>query len=385
MPTEPPPVSPGSHPRRRRRCALERPGAALLGAALLAGCYSSHVDEAASRWIDDGLSDADRVSFPGHDRAAGRVIPFLRGFSQDHPSGHWNAGRTTSALGDVYVACVWGDPACPLDSFGRIAWEGLLGEPVLAHLPMDDDFSHWLRLWVLRAPPDRRGHLPRDAEGVLRVAEGAATRLEAAWVEEGQAVVHLLPVLRGTRVEHEGEAMPDGLDVIAAVPRRTGWHDGRRVELLDFTFLEGAFAGAMPTNAIHVLARLCTSDDAPAFCRSPGAPATWLVSESSLGQDLTGDGDTEDTNNVIDALPCAPGARRTYSPLAVLYEVTVRPGARVALVDTYRDDRRSDVASTLALERAVADGLLAEPAPAGIILDCPTPVPRGFTPGACAR
>jgi hypothetical protein len=195
-------------------------------------------------------------------------------------------------------------------------------------------------------------------------------------------VVHFPLVLDGTILENNGAPLlHDPSRTSMFTETRQAWHEGRLVNLIDFSRSEGVFPEAddsesrslMPFAEVFELLRPCAEPD-PERCED------LAVSEPRLGRDLTGDGDVHDTNDVFAALPCdvARTAERPYSPLGELREVVVDPS--IDLIDRSGDEARSDVRSIAELP-APGDGL--EQDSARRFEDLPAQVAQDHVPYPC--
>jgi len=368
-------------------------------------------DRADLGYIDDQLSPADRVHWPGLDRAGRREIPFLTGFANGRPAGYWFLGLAGPETADVFFVCQDGDGACPLDEHRRIAWDRLIGAPLFSRVPGDPRYSPWWQVWTVRVPADHEPDSIRTIGTLFRVVGEGEARVERTIVDFGDvagryvgprdAVVHAALVLRGTELMDNGGPMPEGGARRLAYSRYVGWRQGYRVELIDFSPSEGVLPAAddsadrprMPSANIHIVYRPCDTEPAAEICDLPGPPGPRPVSEAGIGQDLTGDGSRSATNNILDALPCAPGTTtgRVYSPLWAVQRVELAAGEEFSLLDTTGDPGMSDLASVEDLLQAAADGRAQPPVPAlsadgirPLFFNCPSPAPEGFVPHPCA-
>ena len=378
-------------------------GCAALLLSASAGCSQAHAGPAGDDlgWVDDGLSAADRVFWPGIDHLAGRLVPFINGFGNDRRTGYWFLGVADRRTADVFIFCREGDQACPLDAQGRIAWETTIGRPMFSRVPGDPRYSPWWQVWTVRVADD----FPADS--ILTVgALFTAVALDEAEVyaeqrNDGETdralIVHLPMVLRGTTLEDNGGAMPDGVGRRLPIASRVGIRQGRQVEFFDFSASEGVFLAApdsehrplMPAAKIYIYYRACDGESESPLCGLPGEEGQRRpVSERGLGQDITGDGDVNDSNNVIGSLPCeAPeGAEPPYSPLWAVHRVDILAEPGLRLIDDMADGTRSDMRSASQMQEAVAAGSLAAPVPATgvspaegiepgpLFFNCPVPI-----------
>ena len=84
---------------------------------------------------DEGLvTFADRIDWPGIDRADGREIPFIRGFGEGGSAAYWFLGFASRRTADSFWFCREGDTECPLDANRRLNWDHLVGHPVFTRI-----------------------------------------------------------------------------------------------------------------------------------------------------------------------------------------------------------------------------------------------------------
>jgi hypothetical protein len=224
-------------------------------------------------------------------------------------------------------------------------------------------------------------------------------------------VLHCALVLTGTTLAEDGEMMPDDSGPRMTIPIRAGWHEGYRVEFVDFSVSDGVFPEAddsenrplMPFANIYIQWRSCASEPRPAICDIPGHAYDDIrpVSERGLGQDITGDLDANDTNNTLGSVPCKLPLRaeeKIYSPLWGVNNTMVDLQAQIAMIDTNADQATSDISSVSEMFTAVGNGELSEPEPATedstgnpvpgnegqVFFNCPNPVPVGYVPFPCS-
>ncbi|MBI2894527.1 MAG: hypothetical protein HYY06_13325 [Deltaproteobacteria bacterium] len=367
--------------------------------------------------IEDILSFEERVSWPGMDQASGRVLLSLRGFSNGEQIGYWFLGFGARRTDDAFFFCREGDEACPLDQHQRLNWDRLVGHPIFTRIPGDPEFSPFWQMWVVRVPEDFEPDSVKTIETLDRLAQAGEVsadrfildfdRIFEEYVGPREVVLHCALVLAGTELSENGLTLVDGKLDILRLQRQLGWFEGRRVEFVDFSFSEGVFPAANDSDSraetrvanVYIMWRSCDVEPRPAICDVPGYanPTMRPVSERGLGQDVTGNGDPFDTNNVFGATRC----RRTspleipYSPLWGPQAVTVAPER--ALVDTYGDLARSEVQSSEDISDAVAQGeappptVMMEdetgnPVPGNegrVLFDCPFSVAEDFVPYPC--
>ncbi len=369
--------------------------------------------------IEATVGFAERVSWPGVDRAAGRVIPFVRGFAHGGPSGYWFLSFGSRNTVDAFFSCRQGDPDCPLDPNRRLNWEAIVGRPIFSHIPGDPEFSPFWQVWKVTVPPGYVADSVKTIESLHRLDAAGVVTVEPLIIDFGkffgeptgpsEVVLHCALVLSGTDLENNGGPMPDGSANMLRLERRRGWHKGYSVEFMDFTPSDGVFPQAADSDSrprmrfanLYIIWRWCQKDPKPRICGLPGYAYADRrpVSERGLGQDITGEGDSSDTNNVLGATPCGlrRPTERPYSPLWAPQQSFVQDPYDLALIDTYADRNRSDVASADALFDATALGILdmpkamredetGNPVPGNegqIFFNCPAPVPEGFVPYPC--
>lgn len=396
------------------------PEAALL--ALLAVGALACSDQAADSDrgpIDDTLAPDDRVAWPGVDHAAGRVIPFLRGFGEGRPIAYWFLGFGSRQTADSFWFCREGDDTCPLDEHRRLNWDSLVGHPLFSRIPGQAGFSPFWQMWVVRVPPSfvpdsvkTMGTLDRLAQAGVVTADRFILdfgRLYGESIGPSEVLLHCALVLAGTELEDNGGMMPDGRGPMRTMERRMGWFEGYQVAFVDFSASDGVFSAAddsdtrplMRTANIYVFWRTCLADPRPAICDLPGYASAERrpVSERGLGQDITGDGDIGDTNNVVGARPCslARPTEKPYSPLWAPQALTIKEPWNPGLIDSYRDQTRSDIASADVMFDEIARSHLTEPklmlvdetgkpVPGNegqVLFNCPEPVPSAYVPYPC--
>lgn len=349
----------------------------------------------AGEWVDDTLSAADRIYWPGVDHAGGRVVQLANGFANDGPAAYWFFGLAGRETDDMFVTCLDGDDACPLTPEGRIAWDRVVGKPLFSRVPGDPRYSPWWQLWTVRVDTAYEPDSIRTIGELFRAVGLGTARVETVLLDDGrEAIAHLPLVLRGTELAGNGGTMPGGSDAMLPIERIVGWRQGLLVDAFDFTRSEGVFGAAVDSTArprmpfANIYTFYCDCDGAPdtALCAIPSATTDnhRLFSERGLGQDITGDGDVDDTNTVLGAVPGAiiDSAEPPYSPLWSVSQVQLPLGSPLRLIDTYRDQNRSDVMSASALRAAVARGELEAPTPARLppdteatlFFNCPVPV-----------
>jgi hypothetical protein len=369
--------------------------------------------------IENTLGFEDRVAWPGLDIATGRQILSLRGFADDAQIGYWFFGFGARRTADAFVFCREGDEACPLDEHRRLNWSHIVGHPIFTRIPGDPEFSPFWAMWIARVPADFEPDSVKTIETLDRLAQQGVIKADRFIMDFGvidnlpvgprEVVLHCALVLSGTELSRQDLPQLDQPDTpILEIPRTFGWFQGHRVEFFDFSISEGVFPAAddgesratMRIANVYILWRDCADDPHPAICDFPGFAETAArpVSERGLGQDMTGDHDATDTNNVFGSGPCSlkyPGTELTYSPLWGPQKAIV--SMDVGMPDTYLDQFRSDVQSAgdvFALvdeEHALQPTFMMEdetgnPVPGNqgrIMFDCPFSVLEDFVPYPC--
>ncbi len=369
--------------------------------------------------VEDLVEPGDRINWPGISRAESREIPFIRGFGEGGPAAYWFLGFASRRTADSFWFCREGDTECPLDANRRLNWDRLVGHPLFTRIPGQDGFSPFWQMWTVRVPEDYEPEFVKTTDTLNQLQEEGTVEVVPFILDFGElfgefigpqeVVLHCALVLTGTTLAENGELMPDGVTPMMALEVQHGWHEGYRVEFVDFSPSDGVFAEADDTDNrplmrkanIYIMWRLCEGDPMPAICDIPTASeGERPVSERGLGQDITGDGDDNDTNNTIGSVPCEQPLREEelpYSPLWGVNKCIVQPGADVSLIDTTGDQLQSDIQSAVDLFDAVDAGDIAECEPqtedstgnaipgneGQIFFNCPNPVPTGYVPFPC--
>lgn len=391
-----------------------------IGGLLLASCGEPDVPGDVDKGpIENLLSFEERVAWPGFDQASGRKILSLRGFAEDQQIGYWFFGFGAQRTDDAFFFCREGDDACPLDQHRRLAWDHIVGHPIFTRIPGDPEFSPFWQMWTVRVPEDFEPDSVKTIASLDRLAQAGELRAERFIHDFGvidteivgprEVLLHCALVLTGTELARRDLPQldpPEGR--ILEVPRVFGWFEGHRVEFFDFSISEGVFPAAAASESraimrmanVYILWRDCADEPRPAICDLPGyANVTQRpVSERGLGQDMTGDRDAFDTNNVFGSAQCSlkyPATELTYSPLWSPRRLAVPMDTD--LVDTYVDQLRSEVQSAGDVFAMVDEGeipmptLMMEdetgnPVPGNqgrIMFDCPFAVLEDFVPYPC--
>jgi len=392
----------------------------VLALLSLAACTppSSHGPDPDLGPIDATLTYADRVNWPGVELGDHREIPFIHGFSTGRPAGYWFLGFAPRRTADSFWFCREGDTECPLDSHHRLNWGHIVGHPIFMRIPGQPGFSPFWELWTVRVPADFEPDSVKtmetlhamDLAGEVTVAPEITDfgTIFGTTVGPTETLLHCALVLQGTLPEDIGQ-MPDDSGPALIPEVRSGWHAGYRVDFVDFSRSDGVFPTAadsesrplMPFANIYIMWRSCESDPRPYICDIPGYAVSTKrpVSEGGLGQDITDNRRTTDSNNTMGALICERRSpdELAYSPLWKVSAVPVHPGVDVGMIDTYHDATRSDVQSSEDIFAGVAAGDFSTPVPqtedeAGnpvpgndgqIFFNCPGPIGADKVPYPC--
>jgi len=370
--------------------------------------------------IDDSLTPSERVNWPGIDRGAGREIPLVRGFGNGHEASYWFLGFAAKRSADSFWFCRDGDTACPLDEHRRLNWDHIVGHPLFMRIPGQNGFSPFWQMWIVHVPADYDADSVKTLETLQRLDQAGAVRVAPFVLDFGdvfgtyrgpqEVVLHCALVLTSTTMAEAGHQIPGGTDPMLVLQNRFGWHNGYRVEFVDFSRSDGVFPAAvgsdarplMPFANIYISWRRCNDDPRPEICDIPGYALRDQrpVSERGLGQDITGNGRASDTNNTIGATPCQlqRANELPYSPLWRVSKLVVQPGGNVGLIDTYHDSSRSDIRSADDIFELAAEGRISAPMPmredeqgnpvpgneGTVFFNCPSPVPQGYVPYPCS-
>ena len=346
----------------------------------LAACTPDAPIEADLGPIEQVVDPVARTVWPGVEDEAGRHVRLLNGFFDGEPTAYWFAGFAPRRTADVFWFCRDSDPACPFDSDGAFDRSKTLGEPVFATMPGEIDHSPFWLLWVVRVPDDYAPDELKSTFGIEQAAEEGRVSVEAAIADHGGEVgpagviLHCLVVLEGTTLQGNGDDLVGRPgEPSRAIPLRGGWHKQYRVNVFDFIDTEGVFAPSeasesvplMPDSNIFVFHRDCAGGSTSPACAALDHDEV-SVSERGVEEDLTGDGDRRDTNNVIAGFPGAPLGEdpweSAYSPLWRVKAARV-PAASddLALIDTTGDQFDTEVSSVQDLRALVEAGLIPEP------------------------
>lgn len=371
--------------------------------------------------VEATLTASDRINWPGLDHGSGREILYTHGFAEGRPVGYWFLGFAQRKTADSFWFCRDGDTQCPLDDNHRINWSHLVGNPLFMRLPGQPGFSAFWQVWVVRVPESYEadsiktiGSLHRRTlDGELEVSELITDfgTLQGEAVGPRETILHCALALAGTTLALNGTRMVDDTGEMLRLELKQGWHEGLRVNFVDFSPTDGVFPAAddtetrplMPMANIYILWRSCDVPEGtprPPICDLPGSDThKRAVSERGAGQDFCNNRQTDDTNNTLGALACERqrSSELRYSPLWKINFVQLEPGVDVGLIDTYADNVMSEIKSANDLFARVETHEFQQPVPqredeAGnpvpgndglIFFNCPASRVAGSVPFPC--
>ncbi|HTM19561.1 MAG TPA: hypothetical protein VL172_03605 [Kofleriaceae bacterium] len=392
----------------------------VLAVALLAGCPGgdSGVDPDLGA-IDDTLTFADRVNWPGVDRASGRVVPAVFGFAEDMHIVYWFLGFASKRTADSFWFCRQGDAECPLDAAHRFNWDHIVGHPLFTRIPGQLEFSPFWQMWRVDVPPEYQADEIKTTATLDARAQSGELTVQPLVIDFGdyfgepagfqEVVAHCALVLAGTTLEFNGTEMADGSAPMMRLENKVGWHEGYRVEFVDFSRSDGVFPESadsqnrplMRLANIYIQWRMCAGDNPPAICALPGTIAERRpVSERGLGEDITNDGDASDTNNTFAGFPCKQPLRaeeKAYSPLWAVNNVFIDGASPLAEIDVTADQRTSEIKSAVDVFDRLSFGDMLGPEPSvedetgnpvpgnegQVFFNCPLAVPADHIPFPC--
>ena len=330
--------------------------------------------------IEDLLDDVSRTVWPGVEDDDGRHVRLLHGFFGRAPTAYWWIGFARRQTSNVFWFCAEDDAACPFDQDGAVDFDRLVGNPVFATIPGEVAYSPFWLTWVVRVPQDYPADALKSVHGIETAVEDGLVSLETAVFDHGgetgpgDAIMLCSLALEGTTLEDNGAPLADTGEPSLVVPSRLGWHKGYRVNYFEFTQGEGPIAPDPASESvvqassanIFLLYRDCAGGSTSPVCDAVGAGELAPIDERGVEADFNGDGDRQDTNNLISGFPgVEPGDPWDvrYSSLWKVHVVRVAPGADadVTLMDTSGDQQVSDVMSMADLRELVDQGLLLEP------------------------
>ncbi|MBK9033567.1 MAG: hypothetical protein IPL61_20275 [Myxococcales bacterium] len=275
----------------------------------LAGCLDPLVDDTAvggdrvlpagtvlPRVADDPVLAAQVATHDGVDG----VVPLLGGFAAGAPYHGWDFGPTPTFAAPVFVPV-----RRTADGFERVAHNTLVET-----LPGDRGYSPYWSLYLVYVTDRWQGEvIPSVAALDDALARGLIEPPEAQPV-----AVNCPTVAADVTLEVGGGAPP-------ALPNGEFNVRGRTVPYFDFGLLPLLDRVAVPEVARYRLRR------------EGGEP----LSEPVRGVDMTGDGDTVDSNDILDVDP----ASALTSPLCRTVEVVVP--VTTGSIDTSGDDTMADL------------------------------------------
>ncbi len=364
--------------------------AMICGALALVVAVGCDNDPTADVDVDRGLVDAtltsaDRINWPGLDHGSSREIVYTRAFSEDHPIGYWFLGFGQRRTADSFWFCRNGDTECPLDANHRLNWSHIVGHPIFMRIPGQPGFSNFWQMWTVRVPdsyePDSVKTLAslhrRTLDGEMDVSELITDfgTLQGDVIGPRETILHCALALANTTLARDGLDMLDGTGPMLPMQLQQGWHEGYRINFVDFSTTDGVFPSApdsesrplMPFANVYIMWRSCDVPEGtprPSICDLPGAnPHRRSVSEFGAGQDFTNNRTAFDTNNIFATVQCSRmrAAEPRYSPLWKISFSLVDPD--VGLIDTYVDPGRADIQSAMDVFDYVERGQLEQPVP----------------------
>ena len=359
--------------------------AAVAAVAFSLGC--SETDDSGGAEEDLGpietvLDEVTQTVWPGNTLPDGsRHIRRLNGFFDGGATSYWFVGFAPRITADVFWFCRESDTACPVDDKGVIAWDHVVGQPVFARVPGEDGFSPFWLIWVVTVPDDYEPNEIKSVLGIERAAREGRVGVRRLIFDHGGAVgpdeslMHCLLVLDGTTLQDNGaDIVGKPGEPSMVVPVAKGWHKQYQVNFFDFTNSEGVFAPdtatesrpLMPSSDIFVMFRDCEGGSEVEQCKHVGEGELAAVSERGVEDDMTGDGDKADTNNVIVAFPGVEPTNPNdpkYSPLWRVNVVRIEPehDEDITLIDDTSEQNGTEVTSIATIREKVGEGLFAEP------------------------
>lgn len=360
---------------------------ALAALLALAGCQQEveQVGEEDLGPIEEILDEVTMTVWPGVvDSAGQRYVRLINGFFAGEPTAYWFAGFASKNSPDVFWFCREGDTACPFDDRGVIDRERTVGDPVFAAIPGESDYSPFWLAWVVYVPEDYQPNELKSVYGIEQAAAEGEVLVEPVFYDHGgeigprEVVMHCLLVLTGTVLEGNGDPLVnDSSQDAAYLPAEKGWFRQYQVEFYDFTPTEGVFAPddasestvKMRSSDIFVFFRDCENGSESIVCDYAATSSEiGAVSERGIEEDITGDGDKADNNNIISGFPGAvleDPLDRPYSPLWKVHVVRIPPehDDEVVLLDTTGDQNITDIKDPQTMREYVEAGLIDEPMP----------------------
>jgi hypothetical protein len=288
-------------------------GVAIAATIAAAGCLGPQVPDrpgASGEILPSGtpvpaIADAepdDAEAIEAHD-GVGDTVPLVTAFSAGGVIHVWDFGAARAVAAPMFVLTRDG---APIDH-----------PPIVGSIPGDPTYSPFWSIFAVEVTDRYDGE---EITSIAALSEAEDLGLIAAPQAEDSAVDR--PIVAAGVHLVVGGGNPD------LAPAGEAYYDGAVVAYFDF--------GAMPvTAAVEVTAatRYSITRDG----------ASLPIDETVRGVDLTGDGDTVDTNDIYADRP----GRDTTSPLVTTVDVVVR--ASVAAIDTAMDDSISDLRDAIDL------------------------------------
>jgi hypothetical protein len=284
---------------------------------------------------DDPILAAQIAEHDGLDDVQARYGGFVHG----EEAYYWGIGRASPETMPLYQLCARTETedCAPIDH-----------PPIVDLLPGDEGYSHFGRIHQVRVLPSWRGRLTSVEE-----IDAAVTRGDAQPPIATQRYLHC-PIAAP-------EAELDVGDSASVTPDTRIYVRGMEARCFDFTPPSGPglldLDGLMIVRNVYVLRR--ESETAP-------------LHEAMRMEDLTGDGDMVDSNNVLGV----GLADSDYTPLWRVVRVTVPD--TYGSIDTYQDEERADYTSASDMFDIAPDytitpieGRVLEYEMTDVVFDCP--------------
>lgn len=267
--------------------------------------------------------------------------PMLNGFVDGEPVRYWTIGLSPAAPQRVGVLCRESGGECALEDHPL----------VLEALPGEEGYSHFGRVVEVRLSEGYGGEVMASFDAIDdAVADGLAT------LEERNAYINCPIVGPGVRLEtDEGERAPRAAYVRGMQTQCMLFDEGTgRLGLGE----RGTEMGEVLIRNVYVLTR---------------EGETMPLTEAARMEDITGDGDAVDSNNIFGA---ALGDV-DYTPLWRMVGVTVPSG--YASIDTTGDQTMADytrdsdmfAVDELTYEIAAIDGQIVSYEETDMLINCP--------------
>jgi hypothetical protein len=319
---------------------------AVLAWGVLGGCSGPSGPHA---WLAPGsmvpAAEDDPVVAATIDERDGvpRVVPLVHGFAEGSPIAYWDFERVdTAGTMPLYRLCrrVSATTCTPVEH-----------PYVVDALPGDDGYSHFGRLYEVEVSGTWAGEIMPSREAI---DDAVRDGLAVAPVRTDR-YLHCPIVHREVRVE-----VRDGA-TLGPVPV---YVRGTEARCVDFSATHGPReladdrTGSISVRNVYVVFR--EGDELP-------------IHEAIRDEDLTGDGDRADTNNILGVA----FANASYTPL--WQPVTVTVPATYASIDTARDQTMADYRAASDMFTIDADdyeihpiaGRVVAHEETGVLVDCP--------------